>query len=63
MQPDKMRVTERKYLDTYKKSIGIEIPKLIKDFDFSEKRGLRHQDLNALIKIELNEIEVFISHP
>ena len=34
-----MRITERKYLDTYKKSIGIEITKLIKDFDFSENRG------------------------
>ena len=34
-----MRITERKYLNTYKKSIGNEIPKLIKDFDFSEKRG------------------------
>jgi len=34
-----MRITERKYLDTYQKSIGIEIPTLIKDFDFSENRG------------------------
>jgi Fic family protein len=34
-----MRITERKYLDTYIKSIGNEIPKLIKDFDFSENRG------------------------
>lgn len=34
-----MRITERKYLDTYKKSIGNEISKLIKDFDFSENRG------------------------
>lgn len=34
-----MRITERKYLDTYKKSIGDEIPKLIADFDFSENRG------------------------
>jgi len=34
-----MRITDRKYLDTYKKSIGKEVPKLIKDFDFSENRG------------------------
>ena len=34
-----MRITERKYLDTYKKSIGNEIPGLIKDFDFSESVG------------------------
>lgn len=34
-----MRITERKYLDTYKELIGNEISKLIKDFDFSENRG------------------------
>jgi Fic family protein len=34
-----MDITEGKYLETYKKSIGNEIPKLIKNFDFSEKRG------------------------
>lgn len=34
-----MRITERKHLDTYKKLIGNEISKLIKDFDFSENRG------------------------
>jgi len=34
-----MRITERKYLDNYKKSIGNDIPKLIQDFDFSENRG------------------------
>jgi Fic family protein len=34
-----MRITERKYLDAYIKIIGNEIPTLIKDFDFSEKRG------------------------
>lgn len=34
-----MRITERKYLDTYKKLIGDQISKLIKDFDFSENRG------------------------
>ena len=34
-----MRITERKYLDAYNKSTGNEIPKLIKNFDFSENRG------------------------
>ncbi len=34
-----MSITERKYLDIYKKSIGNEIPKLIKYYDFSENRG------------------------
>ncbi len=34
-----MRITERKYLEAYKKLIGDEIPKLIKNFDFSENRG------------------------
>jgi hypothetical protein len=34
-----MRITERNYLDPYKKSIGDEIPQLIRDFDFSENRG------------------------
>ncbi len=34
-----MRITERKYLDTYKKSIGNEISKLISHFDFSKNRG------------------------
>ncbi len=34
-----MRVTERKYLETYKQLIGNEISKLIMDFDFSEDCG------------------------
>ena len=34
-----MKITERKYLDTYKELAGNEIPQLIKDFDFSENRG------------------------
>jgi Fic family protein len=34
-----MRITERIYLDTYKKLIGNEIPELIKNFDFSDNRG------------------------
>ena len=34
-----MRITERKYLDKYIKSIGHEIPMLIENYDFSENRG------------------------
>lgn len=34
-----MRITERKYLDTYIQTIGNEIPKLINDYDFSENKG------------------------
>lgn len=34
-----MKVVERRYLDTYKKSIGNKIPEWIKEFDFSENRG------------------------
>lgn len=34
-----MRIIERKYLDSYNKSIGKEIPTSIKDFDFTESRG------------------------
>ena len=34
-----MRITDRKYLDIYKESIGNEISKLIKNFDFSENSG------------------------
>lgn len=34
-----MRVTERKYLEAYTKSIGHEIPALIENYDFSENRG------------------------
>ncbi len=34
-----MKITERKYLDTYKTLIGNEIPRLITDFDFSENHG------------------------
>ncbi len=34
-----MRITESKYLDTYIKSIGYEIPTLIENYDFSENRG------------------------
>lgn len=34
-----MRITERRYLDTYIKLIGHEIPTLIENYDFSENRG------------------------
>jgi Fic family protein len=34
-----MRITERKYLDNYKKSIGNEIPELVKSFEFSLNQG------------------------
>jgi Fic family protein len=34
-----MRITERKYLDRYIKSIGNKIPEWIEGFDFSENRG------------------------
>lgn len=34
-----MRITERKYFDTYIKEIGHEIPELIQNFDFSESNG------------------------
>ena len=35
-----MRITDRKYFGTYKDLIGNKISKLIKDFDFSENRGV-----------------------
>ena len=34
-----MRIIERKYLEQFIESIGHEIPKRIKNFDFSEHRG------------------------
>lgn len=34
-----MRITERKYFDDYKKSVGNNIPQLIQDFDFSSNQG------------------------
>ncbi len=34
-----MRITERKYFDTYIQRIGHEIPALIQNFDFSENTG------------------------
>ncbi len=41
-----MRITERKYLDTYIQTIGHEIPKLIQHFDFSEN----NRDFDYLTK-------------
>ena len=34
-----MRITERRYIGAYKKSIGNEISKLIKEYNFSENQG------------------------
>lgn len=34
-----MRITDRKYLDTYIQSIGHEIPQLIQKYDFSDNKG------------------------
>lgn len=34
-----MKITERKYLDTYIQAIGHEIPGLIQNYDFSENNG------------------------
>ena len=34
-----MRITDRKYLETYNKAIGHEIPVLIREHDFSENKG------------------------
>ena len=34
-----MRVTDKKYLEQYSRLIGDQISGLIKDFDFSERKG------------------------
>lgn len=34
-----MKISDRKHLDTYIKSIGNEIPALIENYNFSENRG------------------------
>lgn len=34
-----MRITERKYLDTYNQTIGYKIPNLIQNYNFSENKG------------------------
>jgi Fic family protein len=35
-----MRITDRRFLDLYKNQIGDQIPQLISDFNFTEKRNL-----------------------
>jgi len=57
-----MRITERKYFDAYKKLIGSEIPKLIKNFDFSEsRRGFEYLTKSSAVyssNIEGNSIDL-----
>ncbi|HBF38512.1 MAG TPA: Fic family protein [Firmicutes bacterium] len=57
-----MRITERKYLDTYIQSIGNEIPSLIKNFDFSEnKKGFDYLTKSSAVyssNIEGNSIDL-----
>ena len=57
-----MRITERKYLDTYIQTIGNKIPRLIQDFDFSEnKRNFNYLTKSSAIyssNIEGNSIDL-----
>jgi Fic family protein len=57
-----MRITERKYLDTYIQTIGNKIPGLIQDFDFSEnKRNFEYLTKSSAIyssNIEGNSIDL-----
>jgi Fic family protein len=57
-----MRITERKYLDTYIQAIGHEIPRLIQNFDFSEnKRGFDYLTKSSAVyssNIEGNSIDL-----
>lgn len=57
-----MRITERKYLDTYIRTIGYEIPGLIHHFDFSEnKRGFDYLTRSSAVyssNIEGNSIDL-----
>jgi len=57
-----MRITERKYLDTYIQLIGHEIPGLIQDFDFSEnKRSFDYMTKSSAVyssNIEGNSIDL-----
>lgn len=57
-----MRITERKYLDTYIQAIGHEIPGLIKNFDFSEnKREFEYLTKSSAVyssNIEGNSIDL-----
>lgn len=51
-----MRVTDKKYFDTYLQTIGWEIPKLIKNFDFSEDKG-KLDDLTKASAVYSSNIE------
>ena len=57
-----MRITERKYLDTYIRTIGYQIPELIHNFDFSEnKRGFDYLTRSSAVyssNIEGNNIDL-----
>jgi Fic family protein len=57
-----MRITERKYLDTYIQTIGHEIPRLIQNFDFSEnKRNFDYLTKSSAVyssNIEGNSIDL-----
>ncbi len=57
-----MRITEKKYLDTYIQTIGNKIPRLIQDFDFSEnKRNFDYLTKSSAIyssNIEGNSIDL-----
>ncbi len=57
-----MRITERKYLDTYIRTIGYQIPALIHNFDFSEnKRGFDYLTRSSAVyssNIEGNSIDL-----
>lgn len=57
-----MRITERKYFDTYIQTIGHKIPGFIQNFDFSEnKRGFDYLTKSAAIyssNIEGNSIDL-----
>lgn len=57
-----MRITEKKYLDTYIQTIGNKIPELIQDFDFSEsKRNFEYLTKSSAVyssNIEGNSIDL-----
>lgn len=57
-----MRITDRKYLNTYIQSIGHEIPTLIQNYDFSEdKRGFDYLTKSSAVyssNIEGNSIDL-----
>jgi Fic family protein len=57
-----MRITERKYLDTYIQTIGHDIPRLIQNFDFSENnRNFDYLTKSSAVyssNIEVNSIDL-----